>query len=59
MKIINYEENYRDDLIFMILQVKDALGKVPSINPDLLDIPKNYLKKGDCFWIAIMNITES
>ena len=33
-----YEEKYRDDLIFMVLQAKDALGRIPSINADLLDI---------------------
>ena len=27
-----YEEKDRDDLIFMILQAKDALGRKPTIN---------------------------
>ena len=53
MKIIPYEEQYRDDLIFMVLQAKDALGRKPSINPDLLDIKGNYLDRGDMFWIAL------
>ena len=53
MKIISYEEKYRDDLIFMILQAKDALGRKPSINGDLLDIKSNYLDRGDMFWLAI------
>ena len=53
MKIIPYEEQYRDDLIFMILQAKDALGRKPSINPDLLDIKSNYFDRGDMFWVAI------
>ncbi|MGT2934570.1 GNAT family N-acetyltransferase [Streptococcus castoreus] len=53
MKIIEYQENYRDDLIFMVLEAKNALGKVPSINPDLLAIQKNYLEKGDHFWLAL------
>ena len=53
MQIIPYEEKYRDDLIFMILQAKDALGRKPSINPDLLDIKSNYFDKGDMFWVAI------
>ena len=48
-----YEEKYRDDLIFMVLQAKDALGRRPSINPDLLDIQTNYFDRGDMFWIAI------
>ena len=37
----------------MILQAKDALGRKPSINPDLLDIKSNYFDKGDMFWVAI------
>ena len=53
MKIILYEEKYRDDLIFMILQAKDALGRKPSINGDLLDIKSNYFDRGDMFWLAI------
>ena len=53
MKIISYEEKYRDDLIFMILQAKDALGRKPSINGDLLDIKSNYFDQGDMFWLAI------
>ena len=53
MKIIHFEESYRDDLIFMILQAKDALGRKPGLNEDLLDIKLNYFDKGGRFWIAI------
>ena len=53
MKIIPFEEKYRDDLIFIILQSKDALGRKPSINEDLFDIRKNYFDRGDMFWLAI------
>ncbi|WP_236560059.1 GNAT family N-acetyltransferase [Streptococcus halichoeri] len=53
MKIIEYNSKYRDDLIFMILEAKDNLGKVPSINPDLLNIEQKYINKGDKFWLAI------
>ena len=53
MIIIPYEEKYRDDLIFMVLQAKDALGRKPTINEDLLDIKANYLDRGDMFWVAI------
>ena len=53
MTIIPYEEKYRDDLIFMILQAKDALGRIPSINPDLLDIRQSYIDRGDMFWVAV------
>lgn len=53
MKIIKFEDKYRDDLIFMILEAKNALGRVPGLNEDLLDIKKNYIDKGDMFWIAL------
>ena len=53
MRIIPFEEKYRDDMIFMVLQAKDALGRVPGLNGDLLDIRANYLDKGDMFWLAL------
>lgn len=52
-RIVRYDERYRDDMIFMVLSAKNALGKIPSINPDLLDVKTNYLDKGDMFWIAL------
>lgn len=51
--IIPYEEKYRDDMIFMVLEAKDALGRVPRLNEDLLDVRKHYLDAGDMFWLAI------
>lgn len=53
MKIIEFEDKYRDDMIFMILEAKNALGRVPGLNLDLLDIQSNYIAKGDMFWLAI------
>ncbi len=53
MIIKPYEERYRDDLIFMVLQAKDALGRIPRINEDLLHIKERYFDRGDLFWIAI------
>lgn len=53
MRIIKFEPKYRDDLIFMILEAKNALGRVPGLNEDLLDIQKSYFDKGDMFWIAL------
>ncbi len=53
MIIKPYEERYRDDLIFMVLQAKDALGRKPTINPDLLAIKENYFDRGDLFWVAV------
>ena len=48
-----YEEKYRDDLIFMVLQAKDAMGRKPTINEDLLDIKTNYFDPGYMFWVAV------
>jgi len=53
MNIRLFEEQYRDDLVFMVLQAKDALGRKPGINEDLLDIQSNYFDRGDKFWIAV------
>ena len=53
MIIKPYEVKYRDDLIFMVLQAKDALGRKPTINEDLLDIQTHYFDRGDQFWVAI------
>ena len=53
VKIIQFEPRYRDDLIFLILEAKNALGRVPGLNEDLLDIEKHYFAKGDMFWIAV------
>ena len=53
MKIISFEEKYRDDLIFMVLQAKDAIGRVPKLNEDLLNIKESYFNKQDMFWIAL------
>lgn len=51
--VIPYNEKYRDDMIFMVLEAKNALGRIPRLNEDLLDIQKNYLDIGDMFWLAI------
>ena len=53
MKLIPYEDKYRDDMIFMVLEAKNALGRVPHLNEDLLDINRHYLLAGDMFWLAI------
>ncbi len=51
--IIPYNERYRDDMIFMVLEAKNALGRTPRLNEDLLDIQGNYLDTGDMFWLAL------
>ena len=53
MRIISFEEKYRDDMIFMVLSAKNALGRVPKLNEDLLDIKKNFFDKDQPFWIAL------
>ena len=53
MRIIKFEDKYRDDMIFMILEAKNALGRVPGLNNDLLDIKSNYFDRGDMFWLAL------
>lgn len=53
MKIISFEEKYRDDMIFMVLDAKNTLGRIPKLNEDLLDIKKNYFDNGQPFWIAL------
>ena len=49
MRIIPFEEKYRDDMIFMILLAREALGVGPKIREDLLDVRANYLDRGDGF----------
>jgi len=61
VKIIPYESKYRDDMLFCYLSAKDVLGRYapedkyrkPVLKEDLLDIEKNYLKRGDIFYLAI------
>ena len=53
MIIKQYEEKYRDDLISMVRQAKEALGRVPSVNPDLFDVKANYFDQDTSFWIAV------
>lgn len=53
MKIKLYENKYRDDVIFVVLQAKDALGRIPAINADLLDVNANYFEKGTKFFVAV------
>ena len=53
MEVKLFEEKYRDDMIFMILEAKNALGRIPHLNEDLLDVVSNYISTGNMFWIAI------
>lgn len=40
-------------MIFMVLEAKNALGRIPHLNEDLLDVSKHYLLSGDMFWLAV------
>ena len=43
-------------MFFCYLSAKDALGVIPRLRDDLLDIPnipKYYFDKNDMFWIAV------
>ena len=53
IRIIPYEEAYCDDMIFMILEAKNALGRIPTLNPDLLDVEGSYLRVGGGFRLAL------
>lgn len=53
IKIVDYERKYRDDMIFMVLEAKDALGRVPALNEDLLTIRESYFDKGGTFLLAL------
>ena len=53
IRVIPYDGRYRDDMIFVVLSAKDALGRVPRLNADLLDVGANYIDKGDGFFLAL------
>lgn len=57
-KIIPFEDNLRDDAIFCLLTAKHHLGRVPSLNEDLLDVKKSYFDKGDMFWLAVNDVNR-
>lgn len=40
-------------MIFMVLEAKNALGRVPRLNEDLLDVEGSYFSRGDMFWLAV------
>jgi|GEM_PF-204394 len=52
-KIIPFDGSYRDEMIYMILRAKEAIGHHPRINEDLLDINKCYFDRGDGFFLAL------
>lgn len=58
MKIIKYEDKYRDDMIFMILEAKNALGRVPGLNEDYWILKGTTWMQEICFGWLLMNKTE-
>jgi len=58
MKIIKYEEKYKQQIIDLILHIQNEEAKISLTieeQPDLLDIYSNYEKNGGEFWIAVEN----
>ena len=53
VKIIEYEEKYKNDMISMVAEARTALGLSAPVRDDLYDVRKHYLDKGDSFWLAI------
>ncbi len=53
MTIIPFDSQYRDDMIFMVLEAKNALNRIPRLNDDLLEIQTHYLDCGGMFWLAL------
>ena len=52
MRIIPYDERYKEQMLTMIKEARLALGLSPDIRDDLYDIKSNYLDKGDIFLLA-------
>lgn len=56
MKIIAYQERYKQQIIDLILHIQnDEAGINLSLEeqPDLLDIPAYYERDGGAFWLAV------
>lgn len=53
IRLVDYEDKYRDDLILMIIEAKGAFGNNSRLNEDFLDINRYYINKGDKFWLAL------
>lgn len=58
MEIITYQEQYKYQIVDLILHIQNNEAKINlplAAQPDLLDIPSYYCKNGGNFWIAIDN----
>lgn len=58
MRIVEYQDKYKSDLIFMVLEAKNALGAVPGLNEDLLDVQATILIRAICFGLLLTRMTE-
>lgn len=58
MKICRYQEQYKQQIIDLILYIQNSESKINlslDDQPDLSDIPSCYEKYGGGFWIAVEN----
>lgn len=56
MKIIEYTEEYKQEVIDMILHIQNQESKINlslEEQPDLLDVKSYYTNKGGKFWLAV------
>jgi ADP-ribose pyrophosphatase YjhB (NUDIX family)/GNAT superfamily N-acetyltransferase len=53
VRLVEYDNKFKDDLILMIIEAKSVLGNNSRLNKDLLDINTNYINNGDKFWLAL------
>lgn len=56
MEIIQYSNEYKDEVIALILDIQNNEAKIGlslEEQPDLLDIESAYIAEGGNFWIAI------
>lgn len=56
MKIITYQEKYKQQIINLILNIQNNESKVNLTlqdQPDLKDINKNYIETGGNFWLVL------
>lgn len=56
--IIIYQDCYKESMLAMIWEALGALGISAQPKEDLYDVQKNYLDKGDAFWLAIDDNNE-
>ena len=60
VRIITYQEKYRQQVIDLILHIQNDEAKINlslDEQPDLLDIPTCYEKDGGEFWLAVEDDT--